>query len=122
MPQLELNVFLACHCTPSWPLYPVSRTEAGGWSSRTREKRESSSWLRLWYVELRSKYKNYVSETVPNEDGEACLLGSLEEVGAVSPGERKVVMVNVGDEGIGVLLVHMPARANRGQTSPNFPV
>lgn len=73
-------------------------------------------------MELRSEYKNYVSETVTNEDGEACLLGSVKEVGAVSPGEWEVVMVNVGDEGIGVLLVHTPARANRGQTSPKFPV
>lgn len=48
--------------------------------------------------------------------------GGLEDWGTVSPGEGEVVRVNVGDKGIGIPLVHMRARANRGQTSPNFPM
>lgn len=48
--------------------------------------------------------------------------GSLEEVGAVSPGEWEVLVIIVEDNGIWGLLVRMHARANREQPSPNFSV
>lgn len=43
-------------------------------------------------------------------------------MGAVNPGEQEEITVNVGHEEIWVLLVHRQTSANRGQTSPHFPI
>lgn len=48
--------------------------------------------------------------------------GRLEEMGTVNPDEQEEIMVNVAHEGFCVLLVHIQTSANKGQTSPHFPM
>lgn len=110
--------------TPSWPLFPVSRAGPGRWLKFQRSGEKGECLLAtVVYVELQSGYKNNVSERILQVKAEQCVQSVREPRGTGSC-QSKWMGGGGGDkcvwQGMWVLLVLMHAKANRGQTSPNF--
>lgn len=124
MSQLQLNAFLAVTAPPAGPYFLLAGqdqvAEVPGVRREGRTPLGHSCGVSKCRVNIKIMFQRECCKWRWKSMSDK--QGSLEELGAVSPGEWEVLVIIVEDNGIWGLLVHMHARANREQPSPNFSV